>query len=362
MMKKVLILLAALLLPIVAAGQTYTAGLSGANEVGSAGDPDGAGLAIITINGTQVAYTILVSGVDAPTAAHIHRGAAGVNGDIVVNFNPSFVAGSAFGTVNATQEIVNEITANPAGFYVNVHNGPFPNGAVRGQLTGAGAATYFPVTGNVAGANNTKFVTDMRIVNLGTATATVSLEFIQSSPDGATGPTKTRSATVPAGGQLVLDNVTEDFLGIPGVLGAIRLVSDQEVRADIRVINDQRPVNAGTTGFSIEGQGFEDAKTAGVLPFLSQAADFRTNIGHFNPNAFAIEVTFTAHRNDGSVLGTATANVPAYRQLQLGAASLIPVLAGQSIDDFYVTYTSSAPVFVYASVVDNVNGDAVYVR
>jgi hypothetical protein len=361
-MKKTLILLAALLLPIVAAGQTYTAALSGANEVGSAGDPDGAGLAIVAINGTQISYTILVSAIDAPTAAHIHRGAAGVNGDVVVNFNPSFVAGSAFGTVNATQAIIDEIAANPAGFYVNVHNGPFPNGAVRGQLMGSGNATYFPVAGNVTGQNNTKFVTDMRIVNPGAETATVSLEFIQSSPDGAAGPAKTRSTTVPAGGQLVLDNVTEDFLGIPGVLGAIRLVSDQEVRADIRVINDQRPVNAGTTGFAIEGQGFDGARTEGVLPFLSQAADFRTNIGHFNPNAFGIEVTFTAHGTDGSVLGTVTASVPAYRQLQLGAASLIPALAGQSIQDFYVTYTSTAPVFVYASVVDNVNGDAVYVR
>ncbi len=31
-----------------------------------------------------------------------------------------------------------EIKNNPSGYYVNVHNKPFPNGAVRGQLSPAG--------------------------------------------------------------------------------------------------------------------------------------------------------------------------------------------------------------------------------
>lgn len=365
-MKKLTYLAAALLLCAFATSAmatSFSATLTGAAEVPGPGDNDGAGIATITIEGSNVNYTILVASIElSGLAAHIHRGAAGSAGDVVVSLNPTFLGGSAVGTATADPATISEILANPAGFYVNVHNSEFANGAVRGQLNGSGATTYFPVSGNVPGANDTQFVTDMRIVNRTGETAQVTIEMIPSSPEGASGPIVSRTTSVAAGNQLTLDDVTGAFLGVPGVLGALRVVSDKDIRADIRVINDQRAVVAGTAGFSIEGLGFDGAKKDGVLPFLSQATDFRTNIGHFNPNGFPIQVTFTAYGQEGTVLGTVTADVPAYRQLQLGAAALIPELAGQSIENFYVTYSSTAPVFVYGAIVDNVNGDSVYVK
>ena len=36
--------------------------------------------------------------------------------------------------------LYDQIAANPAGFYVNVHTGQFPNGAMRGQLATAAPA------------------------------------------------------------------------------------------------------------------------------------------------------------------------------------------------------------------------------
>lgn len=366
-MKKLTYLAAALLLCAFATSAmaaSFSASLTGAAEVPGPGDDDGSGIATITIDGTSIDYTILVANIDlAGLAAHIHRGAAGTSGDVVVNLNPTFIGGSAVGTVSADAAVVSEILANPAGFYVNVHNSEFANGAVRGQLSGAGRTTYFPVSGAVAGQNNTQFVTDMRIVNRGDETAQVTIEMIPSSPEGASGPIVSKTTSVAAGNQLTLDDVTGTFLGVPGVLGALRVVSDKEIRADIRVINDQRQSaagNLGTAGFSIEGLGFDGAKTEGVLTFLSNGTDFRTNIGHFNPNGFPIQVIFTAYGQDGTMLGTLTADVPAYRQLQLGSTAMIPAVAG--VENFYVTYSSDAPVFVYGAVVDNVNGDSVYVK
>src|SRR5919112_3015719 len=62
----------------------FTAKLSGDNEVGG-GDPDGSGTAAVKTRGTEVCYDLKWTGVDV-TMAHIHKGAAGTNGDVVVNF------------------------------------------------------------------------------------------------------------------------------------------------------------------------------------------------------------------------------------------------------------------------------------
>ena len=122
-----------LLLSVPAFGQSYLATLSGANEVPPA-DPDGTGTAIITISGTTVNYTITVANIAAPIAQHIHSGAAGVNGPIVVNLPGTWVGNTLNGSTTTDGATAASIIANPAAFYVNVHNNDFPGGAVRGQL------------------------------------------------------------------------------------------------------------------------------------------------------------------------------------------------------------------------------------
>lgn len=127
------------LLSATASAQTFVATLSGANEVPPA-DPDGTGAATITITGTTVQYQIVVFNIDPPTAQHIHSGPAGVNGPIVVNLPGTWVGNTLTGSTTSDPATVASIIANPANFYVNVHNAAFPGGAVRGQLALAPAA------------------------------------------------------------------------------------------------------------------------------------------------------------------------------------------------------------------------------
>jgi len=126
--------------PATAASQFFSADLSGANSVPPA-DPDGTGTAIVRITGTEVCFAERWAGITAPFAGHIHAGAAGANGAVVVPFfavpggatlpaNLTAVAGC----VASDQATVDAIKANPAGFYVNTHTIDFPAGAVRGQL------------------------------------------------------------------------------------------------------------------------------------------------------------------------------------------------------------------------------------
>lgn len=139
MKRLVLVLLAVVALaPAALAQQSFLANLSGANEVPPA-DPDGTGTALITITGTTITYSITVDNIAVPTAQHIHSGVAGVNGPVVVTLTGTWVGSgdgpwTLNGSVVSDAATVNSIIANPAAFYVNVHNQPFPGGAVRGQL------------------------------------------------------------------------------------------------------------------------------------------------------------------------------------------------------------------------------------
>jgi hypothetical protein len=118
----------------LAAGRPLAADLTGAAEAPGPGDPDGSGSAVITLNQGkgEVCFDITVSGVDPITAAHIHEAPPGQPGPVVVNFDvPN---NGLSGCVAASAEEIKEIRQDPGEYYVNVHNAPYPAGALRGQL------------------------------------------------------------------------------------------------------------------------------------------------------------------------------------------------------------------------------------
>jgi hypothetical protein len=142
-------------LPAAAQTQWFSSQLEGANEVGSTGDNDGWGVGVAGIGSESVAYYIWVTDIAAPTAAHIHTGAAGANGGIAVDFDVVFSDGGngsyvAFGEVPVDSGTLASLRADPSSFYFNVHNSDHAAGAVRGQVLGggpSGAALAATVTG-----------------------------------------------------------------------------------------------------------------------------------------------------------------------------------------------------------------------
>jgi hypothetical protein len=100
-------------------------------------DPDGLGHALIRLKPatSQVCWRLWARRIAPATASHIHRGARGVNGPIVVPLTPPTTGRSA-GCVAADPALIDEIRLHPGRFYVNVHNADFPGGAIRGQLHG----------------------------------------------------------------------------------------------------------------------------------------------------------------------------------------------------------------------------------
>ncbi len=148
-----------------------TAMLTGAAEVGG-GDTDGSGSSTVTLTSdTELSYTISVKDIILPAAAaHIHKGAAGANGPVVIGLSMApDAAGMASGTATADAAIIADIRANPQNYYVNVHTSDFPNGAVRGQLggTSAGAPMALPATGSSDGMTTQLVVLAMALLAIG---------------------------------------------------------------------------------------------------------------------------------------------------------------------------------------------------
>ena len=116
-------------------GRPLSTDLSGAREVPTPGDPDGTGAARLRVNPGQgrICYVLEVSGIEPARAAHIHEAPAGVAGPVVVPLVPP-TTGSSQACAQVDRDLARDILRNPEDYYVNVHNAPFPGGALRGQL------------------------------------------------------------------------------------------------------------------------------------------------------------------------------------------------------------------------------------
>jgi hypothetical protein len=109
--------------------------MTGEQEVPGPGDPNGFGTATVALfpASGKICYTLTAFRITPANAAHIHEGPPGVAGDVVVELRPP-TFGVSGGCTSADRELVAEIAANPSEYYVNVHNRPYPAGAIRGQL------------------------------------------------------------------------------------------------------------------------------------------------------------------------------------------------------------------------------------
>jgi hypothetical protein len=119
--------------------------LLGRNEVRAAGkkvnDRNGLAVAKFRIQGNRMYYVVQWKNVSKPTAFHIHRGKAGVNGDVVIDLlsNGKTRGNTSSGSVLVKDTgVLNGIKANPKNWYANLHTTQFADGAVRGQLKNGG--------------------------------------------------------------------------------------------------------------------------------------------------------------------------------------------------------------------------------
>ena len=130
---------------LLVGSDTYVAVLSGAREV-PAVQTTASGTATFNRVGAKVTYTVSASGFTTPlTVGHVHIGAAGVIGPVIVPFTILAQSGTvASGTIDLSAPITQgNITISGDSLrtlfetgmaYVNLHTAAYPGGEIRGQV------------------------------------------------------------------------------------------------------------------------------------------------------------------------------------------------------------------------------------
>lgn len=359
---------------------TYAAELRPGNEVPPVPNSNAFGSTFVTfdsINNT-IAFDLSSVGIANPTMAHIHRGVAGVNGPVIINFATSagaFDDGrvhgagpvATFASANLTPADLTNLglEANAGGFYVNVHSALVPSGEIRGQLTAA-KEYDIAIAGRVTNAQGQTYVTDVRIFNPSySSRATALLEFFPAGLDPNTTANVSMAVDIAPRGTAVLDDVGGSGLNITGTTGALRVTSATSLAVTSRIYVDRRAEGLGTIGQFVPAQPRSTALRRGVMPNLANQADhssgFRTNIGFFNPTQSDVTVRLELRDSSGALFGQSTVGLRALSQQQRSINSYFPALNLDAENEMTLSFDAGAPIFVYAAVNDNVSGDSVLI-
>jgi CHRD domain len=322
----------------------------------------GAWTVFIDASHTSLTWDLNIGTLQNPTLAHIHKGVSGVNGMVVIPLvlsSSGFVGNRAHGVItapNVDPVLLADIAANPSAYYVNVHTTQAPAGAMRGVMAVIDPTNELdvPVIGKV-----TTFVTDIRIFNPSfTNRATALLEYFSGASN--TNATATLAEDIPPRGTIEIDDATGlNFLNSAGSTGGLRVTSQSHLVVTSRIFDDQRPNGKGTIGQSVNALSRANALTAGVIPEIASSNAFRTNVGFFNPTTNTVSVRLELRNNAGDLVGSNVIALGSYQQIQFSLVGLFPGVDLTNQPNLTLTFTASAPIDAYASIIDNTSLDPI---
>ena len=215
---------------------------------------------------------------------------------------------------------------------------------------------WVPVASHTAGKNSSQWRSDLGLLNAGTATANVQIQFYGSAVVSDT-------TYVPAGTQSILTDVVGQLGGSGS--GAIEVLADQPLRVTARTYNQVSSTAScyanGTQGQDypavIAGNGLGAGQTA-YLAGLTENASYRCNIGMVNTGTGGATVLVTLHDGAGVALANYTVAL-APGQWSQATQPFLSDANQTAMDRGYATITvqTGSGGFALASVIDNVTND-----
>jgi hypothetical protein len=365
------------------ANTIYVAGtISGTSPIcaGGTGLPNGAGSFVFALtpdpggSTVTVRYDIVTRGLGGTLSALQIGGVKTGPGLFVIGGNVTAIDGRFSGTGQISAEHARLLQTLPVGTRFTVTT---PATGIECAAAGAilfAQEVFIPVAGTVRGIGNTNFMTDVNILNNSPAgtTADVLTQYFPTGGSTAAAAATSWSTLTPHATGTYRDISTAAFNGITGI-GALRIVSADSLFANARIYNNLSSTGGGTFGQSVPALPRSLAQTEGTLIGLTNivsgsntvagAATARTNIGVFNPSETATTMLLELRDGSGVLLEQRQLVLMPWMQLQMplsGSNGLFNEVAGD-LGTSSVYFLSGAPVFVYASVIDNPSGDASYV-
>lgn len=218
-----------------------------------------------------------------------------------------------------------------------------------------------PAVASVSGANGTSWQSQLEVLNPTGVSSTVTLTFLETGRERE--PSIPHELTVESGQLLRIDDVVEELFDLR-TSGALLLKSSGPLRATSRTFTTSAPDAAfeGTFGQRIPAIPMSTVLSPGMLaslPALREDEGFRSNVGFVNPTPDPAVVEILALSLLGEQQASTTIELAPWEHRQLN--HFLRTLGGleQATLELVV---HQGRVAAYASVVDNVTGDPVYLN
>ena len=223
---------------------------------------------------------------------------------------------------------------------------------------------HIPGAAHVAGSNNTSWRTDLELRSVGTIGARVRIDLLREGRDNTSYPSVTLE--LPAGQAQRYEDVLDALFGFEGTATLRIAILDGDIRATSRTFNTTPEGTfgqyiGGTDQYDVYATG-NDATLIQLTSSPSSDSGFRTNLGLVNLEGFPTTIDIDLYLADLTILGRVSVNLEPYEYDQIdGVFSRVtsdPVADGIAITR---AVTTGARYLTYASVIDNLTGDPIYI-
>lgn len=224
------------------------------------------------------------------------------------------------------------------------------------------SATFVPAAASTPGLAGSQWVSDVRVLNAGSATANLTMWYSVSGDDWypANTPPKKQFSVAP-GATLVLDDAVRTLFEKSGTKGALEIRATQN-----SLLIAARTYNQTSSGTYGQYTAAVDAAT-GPTPtdpqhvlMLSGGGRYRSNVGFVETTGFNCFVDLTLRDAAGTELARKTLYLGPWQHRQEEVFSLFGVAPTASAR-LEVKPRPGSNLLAYGSVIDNVSNDAVYV-